>query len=109
MLAALAEFAPPGLVWNQPQGGFYIWCELPAGVNAGALLGRSAAKKVAFLPGDAFYANGGGADRIRLSFSRQRASEIREGVRLICDCIADLSKARPQKPKANGREAGPLV
>lgn len=108
MLSALAEHAPPGLRWNRPAGGFYIWCELPGGVSAGLLLSRAAARKVAFLPGDAFYNNGGGADRIRLSFSRGTKQEIREGVRIICECLGELGAARPVQLTL-ASEAGPLV
>lgn len=111
MLAALEEFAPPGLRWNRPDGGFYLWCELPGGVNAGALLSRAAEKMVAFLPGDAFYANGGGTDRIRLSFSRYPGETIREGIRKICETLGEmLYSGHGENARARIKAgAGPLV
>jgi len=111
MLTSLEEFAPSGLRWNRPDGGFYLWCELPEGLHAGALLSRAAEKMVAFLPGDAFYANGGGTDRIRLSFSRYPEETIREGIRRICETMDEiLYMEQGEKERGRIRQvAGPLV
>lgn len=89
MLASLEEFTPPGLRWSRPAGGYHMWCSLPEGVHAGALLARAVEKKVTFVPGDVFYANGGGTDRIRLSFSRCSEEMIREGIRKFCTVLCE--------------------
>lgn len=108
MLSSLEELAPPGFRWNRPEGGYHIWCSLPEGVNASALLARATVNKVAFVPGDAFYANGGGADRLRLSFSRYSGEVIKEGIRRICENLHEMLciKQGTNEPR---QELKPLV
>jgi DNA-binding transcriptional MocR family regulator len=90
MLDSLAECAPLGLRWTRPAGGYHIWCSLPEGIQAGGLLASSIEKKVAFVPGGLFYANDGGKDRIRLSFSRCSPEKIRKGIFIICEALCDI-------------------
>ncbi|AFQ45476.1 PLP-dependent aminotransferase family protein [Desulfosporosinus meridiei] len=90
MVAALEEFAPEGLSWTIPAGGYYLWCELPREMKATALLTKAAEKKVAFVPGSAFYVNSGGRSWIRLCFSRHSALTIREGISRLCGAITEL-------------------
>lgn len=90
MLTALTEFAPQGLSWTVPEGGFYLWCELPPGLKATVLLTKAAEKKVAFVPGNAFHVNSEGKDRIRLCFCRHSETTIREGIRRLCEAVSEL-------------------
>ncbi|MFX4262435.1 PLP-dependent aminotransferase family protein [Pelotomaculum propionicicum] len=110
MLASLAEYAPSGLRWSRPAGGFHVWCRLPEGVQAGSLLAYSVEKKVAFVPGGIFYANGGGKEMFRLSFSRCSPARIRKGISIICDALRDLSNTGPdhKKDTRHVREEGQL-
>ncbi len=70
MLAALAAHMPAGVRWTEPEGGLFVWVTLPEGVNGAALLNRAIAEaNVAFVPGGAFFADGSGANTMRLSYS----------------------------------------
>ena len=81
MLAALAREMPPGVRWTRPEGGMFCWLTLPEGVDAAALLPRVIAEaRVAFVPGRAFHADGGGANTLRLNFSLAAPAAIGEGV-----------------------------
>ena len=89
MLASLAEYAPPGLRWSRPAGGYHIWCGLPEGVSADQLLARSVEKKVAFVPGRAFYPGGNdGRCCMRLNFSYSRPEIIEEGIKRLGRAMA---------------------
>jgi DNA-binding transcriptional MocR family regulator len=44
--------------------------------------------KVAFVPGQAFFADGSGANTFRMSFSRADDQLIEEGIRRLADLIA---------------------
>ncbi|KJR48365.1 Transcriptional regulator, GntR family domain / Aspartate aminotransferase [Desulfosporosinus sp. I2] len=90
MVTALTEFAPQGLSWTIPEGGYYLWCELPPDMKAAALLTRAADKKVTFVPGNAFHVNSGGKDRIRLCFARHSETTIREGIYRLCEAISEI-------------------
>ncbi|UWQ45916.1 aminotransferase-like domain-containing protein [Leisingera aquaemixtae] len=81
MLAALEEHMPEGVAWTRPEGGMFVWMTLPEGVNGADLLARSLeTEKVAFVPGQAFFADGSGQNTIRLSFSNSNHTAIEDGI-----------------------------
>jgi 2-aminoadipate transaminase len=71
------------LTWPEPKGGFFLWPELPEGFDGDALLARAIEEKVIFVAGSAFYVDGTGQRRIRLSFSHPTAGKLTEGVRRL--------------------------
>ncbi len=80
MLAALARNMPSGVTWNMPDGGMFVWLQFPAHVDATTLFHAAIANDVAFVPGSALYAMGGGHNAARLNFSLPSPAEIDEGV-----------------------------
>lgn len=86
LLTALDQHLP-GLSWTVPEGGFYVWLTLPDGLDSREMLPRAVEKLVAYTPGTAFYADGGGRQNIRLSFSYPTPEFIREGVRRLATVI----------------------
>jgi DNA-binding transcriptional MocR family regulator len=86
MLAALAEQLPT-LSWTVPAGGFYVWLRLPEGLDSKGMLPRAVKELVAYTPGTAVYADGGGRDAMRLSFCYPTPEFIREGIRRLANVI----------------------
>ena len=86
MMSALSEFLPQ-CRWTVPQGGFYTWVTLPDGLDAKAMLPRAVTELVAYVSGTAFYADGRGANHLRLSFCYPPPEDIREGVRRLSRVI----------------------
>lgn len=81
MLHALATYMPQGVRWTRPEGGMFIWVTLPDGVDGASLLAKAIEKKkVAFVPGKAFHADGSGANTFRMSFSCADEKTIDEGI-----------------------------
>ena len=81
MLAALARHMPEGVTWTKPDGGMFVWVTLPQGADGAALLAESLkTERVAFVPGKAFFADGSGANTLRLSFSCASEAMIEEGI-----------------------------
>jgi 2-aminoadipate transaminase len=78
MLAALEEHMPEGATWSKPEGGYFIWLDLP--FEAGDLLSRAEAAGVTFVKGTDFFADGSGTRSLRLAFSFVSVEEIAEGV-----------------------------
>jgi 2-aminoadipate transaminase len=102
MLDALAEDFPAGARWSRPQGGFYVWVELPERLDARAMLAKAIAARVAYVPGGAFYADGQGSSQIRLSYCFPPPDRIREGIRRLAGVVAeelDLVRALGGIPK----------
>jgi len=85
MLEAL-ERELPDARWSKPQGGYFVWLELPEGADAGALLERATAAGVTFVPGADF---GGAPNTARLAFSFVSPDEIREGVRRLAALVRE--------------------
>ena len=92
MLAALKTHMPDGVSWTQPEGGMFIWLTLPKTLDGGALL-RTAleSQKVAFVPGQAFFADGSGANSLRLSFSLADDAQINEGMKRLGAAIRSMT------------------
>ena len=89
MLAALKRHMPAGTTWSEPEGGLFVWVTLPAHIDAAELLKRAVAEqRVAFVPGGAFFADGSGANTLRLSFSLADEAQIEEGIRRIGQLVA---------------------
>ena len=87
MLEELAEVMPDGITWTKPAGGFFVWLTMPEGLDSQAMLPRGVDARVAYVPGSAFYADGQGANNMRLSFCFPPADRIREGVRRLAGVI----------------------
>ena len=86
MLTALKEHLP-GLHWTVPNGGFYVWLTMPGHLDSKAMLPRAVKELVAYTPGTAFFADGGGRNAMRLSFCYPTPEFIREGVRRLATVI----------------------
>jgi DNA-binding transcriptional MocR family regulator len=86
MLEALDEHLPE-LTWNVPNGGFYIWVGLPEQLDSKAMLPRAVTELVAYTPGTAFFADGGGRQNLRLSFSYPTPESIKIGIRRLATVI----------------------
>lgn len=87
LLGAMAELLPAGTTWTRPEGGFYSWVTLPAGLDATAMLPRAVANLVAYVPGTGFFANGAGNESMRLSYCFPPPERIREGVSRLAGVI----------------------
>jgi 2-aminoadipate transaminase len=91
MLAALEREMPEGTVWNQPEGGYFLWLDLPSGVAAESLLARAGAEDVVFIKGADFFFHGGGEQSARLAFSFATAREIDEGITRLGRLVREAS------------------
>jgi 2-aminoadipate transaminase len=88
MLAALQERFPEGSHWTRPEGGLFIWVTLPEFLDTEKMLPLAINQKVAYVPGTAFYADGSGANRMRLNFSYADEDLIAEGIKRLGKVIS---------------------
>ena len=89
MLGALDEMMPAGVKFTRPQGGLFLWVELPSHISAVELLRECLKRDVAFVPGDAFFPNGGVKNALRLNYSNMPEERIREGIRRLAEVIKE--------------------
>ena len=97
MLAALEDELDGSCRWSRPEGGYFVWLELPEDVDASDLLGRAEENGVTFVKGADF---GGPASTARLAFSFVSPEEIRVGIGRLAALIA-----RPVTALGAGAEA----
>lgn len=88
MLHALEEHLPEHS-WTTPTGGFYVWLTLPERIDSRALLPRAVENLVAYTPGSAFFADGGGTNSMRLAFCYPEPERIREGIERLASTISE--------------------
>ena len=92
MLKALKDYMPehPEIKWTRPQGGLFLWMSLPEKFNTYDLLEKAIEKKVAFVPGGAFYpGRTEGFNTLRLNFSNAKEDQIVEGIKRLGELIKE--------------------
>lgn len=80
MLEAIQEHFPASARWTEPTGGFYVWVTLPEWFDTQAMLAAAVERRVAYVPGTAFYPDGRGRNQMRLAFCHPTPERIREGI-----------------------------
>jgi DNA-binding transcriptional MocR family regulator len=94
MLDALEREFSDEASWNRPEGGYFVWLELPAGTSAADLRARAEEAGVTFVKGSDFYPGGrGGESAARLAFSFVSPDEIGEGISRLARLVERRSSA----------------
>lgn len=88
MLGTLQKVMPESVSWNHPQGGFFIFVELPENFDTLKLLESAVKAQVAFVPGKPFYSDGGGKNFLRLSYSQPSEKDIINGLEILGKLIS---------------------
>jgi len=97
LLAALATHCPE-LRMAIPQGGIYLWAQLPPPVAAQALEAAAAAEGVSVRSGDAYLANGAPSSHIRLCCAAPAAEEIVAGAERLGKALRGLLRRQRHSP-----------
>jgi len=87
MRRAIEEYFPEETYWTRPEGGLFLWVELPKGVSTEEVLQDALAERVAFVPGTSFFANEPQSNFMRLNFSNQPPEMIEEGIKRIAKVL----------------------
>ncbi|OPY53783.1 MAG: Aspartate aminotransferase [Methanosaeta sp. PtaU1.Bin060] len=87
MVGMMEECFPEGVSFTRPEGGMFIWATLPESMSSLDLLHEASKDKVAFVPGQAFYADGSGKNTMRLNYSNCDKDRITEGVERLARAI----------------------
>lgn len=101
MLEAMDEHFPEEVEWNRPNGGMFIWAELPEHINTRDLFDKAVDENVAYVVGDAFYVDDGGQNTMRINFTHSSEEEIKEGIKSLANVIReelDIMKVEEDSP-----------
>ncbi|CAG9174696.1 2-aminoadipate transaminase [Cupriavidus laharis] len=96
MLDALARHMPEGVSWNQPEGGMFIWVQLPQGLDSMAILEEAVKRNVAYVPGAPFYASNPQRNTLRLAFVTVPPERIEQGVAILGTLFREAIASAPQ-------------
>lgn len=83
MLGALEKYFPEETTWTEPQGGMFVWVEVPEYIDTDQLFREALQEKVAYVIGSAFYPYGEDKHHMRLNFSLNTPEKIEEGIKRL--------------------------
>ena len=83
MIKALTKHCSSFMSWNDPDGGFFLWCHLKNNLSSRNLLKASLYEKVNFFIGEEFFAEGKGDEWIRLTYSSVDENLIENGIKKL--------------------------
>lgn len=89
MLEAMRDFFPDEVRRTEPQGGLFLWVELPRHMSARDLLPKAIESKVSYVYGEPFFPNQGGENCLRLNFSNASHQDIVEGIKRLGKLFKD--------------------
>jgi DNA-binding transcriptional MocR family regulator len=89
MLETLGRSFPEGASWSRPEGGYFVWLDLPEGHDTSALAARAAEAGVGIVRGEDFFPRGSGLGRssARLAYSYETPERIREGIERLAALV----------------------
>lgn len=91
MTGIIRDRFPGSVRFTDPQGGLFLWMELPDQYNAQRLFDLSLQKiKVIFVPGSTFYPYGGHDNTLRLSYSTVGPKETASGMNRLADLFREV-------------------
>ena len=82
------KYFPEGTKHTVPEGGLFVWAELPEGVDGLKVFNAAVEAGVAFVPGTYFYPDGGHENTMRLNFSMCEIPAIQAGMERLGGVIA---------------------
>jgi 2-aminoadipate transaminase len=90
MIELIDEYFPPEISYTEPEGGMFLWLTLPEGMAAMELFNEAVQFNVAFVPGEAFYIDGGGRNTLRLNYSNADEEKIQQGIYRLGEAIKKM-------------------
>lgn len=92
MVDAMKLFFPEEVKYTIPEGGMFLWVELPEDIDAGKLLDKALDAGVAYIPGASFFTGGGGENAMRLNFTAVCEEQIIKGIKRLAGVFSEVLK-----------------
>lgn len=91
-LAAIAKYFPKGTKVTRPQGGYFVWLELPTHVNALKLHRAAMIQGISVAPGHLFSADRRFSNHLRLNYGSHDPSVMVAAIQTLGTICAELNK-----------------
>lgn len=88
MASAIQRYLPIGIHFDVPQGGLFIWLQLPKEITSEELLPLAREEGADFAPGSSFFPDKTESSNwLRLNFVAQAPGEIEEGIKRLSKAV----------------------
>ena len=109
MLDALSRYLPAGTRCSPPQGGLFVWLQLPAGLSANELYPVAAEEGVTFAPGSLFFPAERAQPYLRLNLAMHPPDVIEEGIRRLGRAVERLLAHQEREVSLSPRHKAVVV
>jgi 2-aminoadipate transaminase len=92
MQDALGRYFPDSISFTNPEGGMFLWGQLPEEMDSMDLFQEAVKEKVVFVPGDPFYTTNAKTSTFRLNFSCVDPETVEEGVKRMTRALKKFGK-----------------
>lgn len=90
MLSAIEKYFPECVKYTRPDGGIFLWCTLPEGIDAKPIFEKAVERKVAFVPGSTCMVDlEAPCNSFRLNFSTASNEDIEKGIKILGDLLKE--------------------
>jgi len=89
MLKLMDDLFPSEIKYTRPDGGLFLWGELPEGMSGSELLPKAVEEKVTYVYGRPFFPNGSGDNTFRLNFSNATMETITLAIERLAKVFND--------------------
>ncbi|MBR7153662.1 MAG: PLP-dependent aminotransferase family protein [Candidatus Methanomethylophilaceae archaeon] len=83
-LDAMEDALPDTVSWNNPDGGMFVWLEIPEGYDSMKVFEGCLERGLVVMPGAPFHVHGGG-NAIRLNFATPTREQIIQGMSILAE------------------------
>ena len=96
MVQALRQHVPPAsLRYAIPEGGMYLWCQLPSHISARAVQDHARRESVMVVTGEPFYVDQGGSHQLRICYTSEPPVRAERAARTLARALAAAASERP--------------
>ena len=89
ILDSIKKYFPSSAKYRIPEGGMFLWIELPEGVEAMKILKKSLEKKVLFFIGNAFYVDTVLNNTFRLNYTSMTRENLVKGIKILGEVLKE--------------------
>lgn len=90
MIASMQQHFPAEVSFTNPQGGMFVWAEMPKNISGLELFAQAVKDRVVFVPGDPFYINRKNVNTLRLNYTCADREMIEKGIKRLAHAIKEL-------------------
>lgn len=91
MMKGLDENLPDSFRFTRPEGGLFVWCTLPQGIDMSEFVARCLARKLAIVPGTAFCPDENGtSNSVRFNYSTPSDEQIERGCVILGEVAREM-------------------